>query len=78
MQNSRMTRLSASKTSAQRTTLPAYSGDPGIYNDLSDRGIGIGFDKRWTQERIDSVGGRGYARQHRSRNEVIRSYSARR
>jgi hypothetical protein len=33
----------------------AVTSDLGIYNDLSDRGTGIGFDKPWTQEQIDSV-----------------------
>jgi hypothetical protein len=33
----------------------AVTTDLGIYNDLSDRGTGIGFDKPWTQEQINSV-----------------------
>ncbi len=33
----------------------AVTSDLGIANDLSDRGTGIGFDKPWTQEQIDSV-----------------------
>jgi hypothetical protein len=33
----------------------AVTTDLGIHNDLSDRGTGIGFDKPWTQEQIDSV-----------------------
>jgi hypothetical protein len=36
----------------------AVTSDLGIYNDLSDRGTGIGFDKPWTQEQIDSVAAR--------------------
>jgi hypothetical protein len=36
----------------------AITTDLGIYNDLSDRGTGIGFDKPWTQEQIDSVAAR--------------------
>lgn len=33
----------------------AVTVDLGIYNDLSDRGTGIGFDKPWSQEQLDSV-----------------------
>lgn len=33
----------------------AVTTDLGIWNDLSDRGTGIGFDKPWTQELIDRV-----------------------
>jgi hypothetical protein len=33
----------------------AVTSDLAIYNDLSDRGTGIGFDKPWTQAQIDSV-----------------------
>ncbi len=36
----------------------AITTDLGIHNDLSDRGTGIGFDKPWTQEQIDSVAAR--------------------
>jgi len=36
----------------------AVTSDLGIANDLSDRGTGIGFDKPWTQEQIDSVAAR--------------------
>ncbi len=36
----------------------AVTSDLGIANDLSDRGTGIGFDKPWTQEQIESVGAR--------------------
>jgi hypothetical protein len=36
----------------------AITSDLGIANDLSDRGTGIGFDKPWTQEQIESVGAR--------------------
>jgi hypothetical protein len=33
----------------------AVTGDLSIFNDLSDRGTGIGFDKPWSQEQIDAV-----------------------
>ncbi len=33
----------------------AVTSDLSIYNDLSDRGTGIGFDKPWTQAQIDAV-----------------------
>jgi hypothetical protein len=33
----------------------AVTSDLGIWNDLSDRGTGIGFDKPWTQDLIDQV-----------------------
>jgi hypothetical protein len=36
----------------------AVTSDLGIFNDLSDRGTGIGFDKPWTQEQIEAVGAR--------------------
>jgi hypothetical protein len=36
----------------------AVTTDLSIYNDLSDRGTGIGFDKPWSQAQIDSVGER--------------------
>ncbi len=36
----------------------AVTSDLGIANDLSDRGTGIGFDKPWTQDQIDSVAAR--------------------
>ncbi len=36
----------------------AVTSDLAIFNDLSDRGTGIGFDKPWSQSQIDSVAAR--------------------
>jgi hypothetical protein len=33
----------------------AVTSDLEVWNDLSDRGTGIGFDKVWTQAQLDSV-----------------------
>jgi hypothetical protein len=36
----------------------AVTSDLSIFDDLSDRGTGIGFDKPWTQAQIEMVGKR--------------------
>jgi hypothetical protein len=36
----------------------AVTSDLAIFNDLSDRGTGMGFDKPWSQSQIDSVAAR--------------------